>query len=420
MRTWEKLFIYTFVILNSISGLQIAGVAINTLFVGVFVVFSAIEYLRYRSSSNLKIPKYSGFVFFLIFSIISCLMSMMYDFQIAHQSVVKSYLINSAIYLVIFVLFFNCKWQYVDECSGCYSDGIIYAARIQAVWGILQIVLQYGAGININQILFVDILHSSNSRDWVMGFFSGNSWNMRITGLNFENSMFALVVCLGAALEKKKVWKIILLTVAVLSLSRTGWIMVVGYLCIMVIRTIKKKSIVSKKKLIKGASGSVATIVISLIAYFKVPAIQRQVANILLRIRDTDAVSISGMRHLLYYPYGFEIWLTRSNILQMLFGYGMRCSGVAFSEQHDICNIIGIGTYSSAWAVECDVIGLLLGGGICTFLAYYIEMLKNLKTKYRDAIIVLLIGGITYHYHSISYVIFLIMMASLSRLKEKS
>lgn len=81
------------------------------------------------------------------------------------------------------------------------------------------------------------------------------------------------------------------------------------------------------------------------------------------------------------------------------------------------CN--GIGTYSSAWTAECDVIGLLLGGGICTFLAYYIEMLKNVKTKYGDAIIVLLIGGITYHYYSISYVVFLMMMASLSRLKEK-
>ena len=81
------------------------------------------------------------------------------------------------------------------------------------------------------------------------------------------------------------------------------------------------------------------------------------------------------------------------------------------------CN--GIETYSSAWTAECDVIGLLLGGGICTFLAYYIEMLKNVKTKYGDAIIVLLIGGIAYHYHSISYVVFLMMMASLSRLKEK-
>lgn len=89
-----------------------------------------------------------------------------------------------------------CKW----DCMGSTDTGYM-----EAIWGILQLVLQYGAGININQILFVDILHSTNTRDWIMGFFSGDSWNMRITGLNFENSMFALVVCLGAALEKKKI-----------------------------------------------------------------------------------------------------------------------------------------------------------------------------------------------------------------------
>lgn len=419
MKKWEKLFIYVFVILNSISGLQIAGVSINTIFVGVFVAFCSIEYLKYRSDSVLKIPRYSGFILFMICSAISCLISMFYDFQIVHQNIVKSYLLNSAIYLVAFILLFNCKRDYVIECTDYYVKGIIYAAKIQAVWGILQLVLQYSAGININEILFVDILHSTNSRDWIMGFFSGNSWNMRITGLNFENSMFALVVCIGAALEKKNIWKIILLIVAVLSLSRTGWVMVVGYLCILAIRTARRNMVIEKKKVITNALKIIAAMGASVMAYVKVPAIQRQVANILLRAGDTGAVSISGKRHLLYYPYGFEIWLTRSNILQMLFGYGMRCSGVAFSDQQDICNIIGIGTYSSAWAVECDVIGLLLGGGICTFLAYYIEMLKNVKTKYGDAIIVLLIGGITYHYHSISYVIFLMMMASLSRLKEK-
>lgn len=114
-----------------------------------------------------------------------------------------------SLYLVIFVLFFNCTNKYISECTDCYVRGIVLAARIQAIWGILQLVLQYSAGININQILFVDILHSTNTRDWIMGFISGNSWNMRITGLNFENSMFALVVCLGAVLEKKRIRYII-------------------------------------------------------------------------------------------------------------------------------------------------------------------------------------------------------------------
>ena len=34
------------------------------------------------------------------------------------------------------------------------------------------------------------------------------------------------------------------------------------------------------------------------------------------------------------------------------------------------------------------------------------------------AMIIIIFGGITYHYHSISYVIFLLMMASLSKVKK--
>ena len=50
-----KLFIYVFVILNSVSGLQMAGVSINIIFVGMFVAFSDIEYLKYRNDQVLKV-----------------------------------------------------------------------------------------------------------------------------------------------------------------------------------------------------------------------------------------------------------------------------------------------------------------------------------------------------------------------------
>ena len=177
-----------------------------------------------------------------------------------------------------------CKW----DCMGSTDTGYM-----EAIWGILQLVLQYGAGININQILFVDILHSTNTRDWIMGFFSGDSWNMRITGLNFENSMFALVVCLGAALEKKKIWKFILFATAVLSLSRTGWVMVASYVLIVTIRKLKRNLKIKTSALVRNAIGGVTVIAASLAAYLKIPSIRRQVSNILLRITDTDAINVS-------------------------------------------------------------------------------------------------------------------------------
>ena len=236
MKTYVIVIVIVFVIFNSISGLQISGISVNAVFVGLFALFAGVEFLKHKDKRGMKIPRTSGFLLFILFSMVSCLFSMAYNFRVEHYDIVKSYLINSTLYLVIFVLFFNCTNKYISECTDCYVRGIVLAARIQAIWGILQLVLQYSAGININQILFVDILHSTNTRDWIMGFISGNSWNMRITGLNFENSMFALVVCLGAVLEKKRIWKFILLVTAVLSLSRSGWVMVASFVLIVIIR----------------------------------------------------------------------------------------------------------------------------------------------------------------------------------------
>lgn len=57
---------------------------------------------------------------------------------------------------------------------------------------------------------------------------------------------------------------------------------------------------------------------------------------------------------------------------------------------------------------------------------YYRQLVDNdmagwqRKANYnaKDAMIIIIFGGITYHYHSISYVIFLLMMASLSKVKK--
>ena len=316
--------------------------------------------------------------------------------------------------MMIFVLLRNYKDEYRRNLSKTFEKGLIYAARIQSIWGLLQFVLLYSFHININQILFVDIVHSTNSRDWIMGFYIGNSWNMRITGLNFENSMFALVVSVGMTLEKNLLWKFFLMLMAVLSLSRTGWIMIAGYSLLLFGRWFRKKKITIS---FKRTFGILVVLVLALFAYFKNNAVQRQVSNILLRLTDTNALSISASRHILYYPYGIALWVTDASILQKFLGYGMRCSGIAFSQNSHIATVVGIHEeFTSAWAVECDVIGLLLGGGLLVFLFYYITVLQIIRNKdnlFRDAVFVILVGGFTYHYHSISYVVFIEIFAAI-------
>lgn len=414
----ERIYLYAFVLLNSISGLKIADISVNAAIIISFLLYITFKYLLQPHDRRILAKKHDAVLLFLSASLISCLFSMAMTFSIPHISVVASYLVNSVVYLIIYLLICNMHSPTRLLLSATYRGALIFAARVQAVWGIAQLVLLYGAGININEILFVDILHSTTVRDWIMGFYTGNTWNLRITGLNFENSMFALVVCMGIALETNRIWKLFMICVVVLSLSRTGWFMLVGYLLYWLYINRNKLKKIKKNKIALSFLAFAFALSTGGLLYVKVPAVRAQILNIVVRATDSDAVHISGARHFLYYPYGLDIWLFRSNAIQMLFGYGMRCSGIAFSQQQDICNIIGIGSYPNAWAVECDVIGLLLGGGIITFIAYYVALFKNFRiraSQYKGAILMIFLGGITYHYHSISYVIFIIMMASYER-----
>lgn len=46
MKTWEKIIIIGFVILNSISGLQITGISVNAVFIGFFTLFVGVEFFK--------------------------------------------------------------------------------------------------------------------------------------------------------------------------------------------------------------------------------------------------------------------------------------------------------------------------------------------------------------------------------------
>ena len=408
----DRAIIYSFITLNSISGLEISGISVNSLLVGAFAIY--IYCRSFKGKINIRVKGKEYFLWFLCACIMSCAFSMLYSFTIPHVRMVRSYLINSLIYVFVYIRMTRMRSASRDEINRHYINGLVCAARIQAVWGLLQLIMLYGAGININEILFVDILKSSNKGYWIMGFYTGSLWNLRITGLNYENSMFALVTCIGVALEKNKVWKLFLTTIAILSLSRTAWVMIIAYYIFKFYRFLKN----NKHKIKKKDAIIIITLLIIMIltvrhSFATQNIISQQIINIKNRLYDVNSINISARKHLLYYPYGFLIWLTRTNPLMMLFGYGMRCSGVAFSNNLDICGIVGIGNNSEAWAVECDVIGILLGGGIIALVLYYLALFSMNKSVFNEACFIILIGGLVYHFHSISYIIITIILAQI-------
>ncbi|MBP3255298.1 MAG: hypothetical protein J6M60_02260 [Clostridia bacterium] len=417
----DRVFVCLFLILNSISGLQINNISINSILMFLFVVFVLLKYVDKRNKKKRNIPKNNIFVFFIFSCIISCVISLVYEYVIPHANIAFSFLINCICYLIIFIILFNIDKEFFKEICEIFINGLIYAARVQVIWGILQMVLIYTNNININKILFVDILHSTISENWVMGFYTNGKWILRITGLNYENAIFAIVVCIGLTLEKNKIWKTVMTASIILSLSRTGWFMVAVYYFVIFIKHIKSGKKFSKNQILKVSLIFLFIFSIGILMYFFNDTVKLQINSIYYRIVDNSSNEVSGNRHLLYYIYGPYLLFNRSNIFQILFGYGIRCSGIPFSQNIDIFSKIG-GTmnYTSAWAVESDVIGLLLGGGIITTLLYYIMNLRLIKRNniFSNTIIIILFGGITYHFHSISYIILIFIFASIYILKE--
>ena len=119
----------------------------------------------------------------------------------------------------------------------------------------------------------------------------------------------------------------------------------------------------------------------------------------------------------MYYPCGLHSWLFDSNIIHKIFGYGIRSSGIGLNRSEYSRTVLANSTiqWRSSWAIECDVIGVLLGGGIVTFLSYYWMLFRNFiyNQKFRYAIFVIAIGGLMYNFCTTSYIILVFIAAAI-------
>lgn len=410
--------IYLFVFLNSISGLKVSGIGVNRL-VNIAFLLYIIVFGRIYGRESLVVRKTPLLLFFCS-CLISCAVPMMYTYGVSQGSTLVSFSLNVLTYVLIYALLSGLKYSRKKEVCYHFRKALLLTARIQVIWGLLQFVLYYAVGLNINEIVFRVLLNTDEGGSWSLMFFSGGSWKLRISGLNYEGAIFVIILAIAYALEKKWQWKVVYALGVVLSLSRTGFFTLLMLMILDICRSISSGGRVKRRSVALIALVLLSATAMSLLILRSNGAIRQQAETLVVRLLNkTSSNQVSTSRHLLYYPYGAYIWAMRSNILQQLFGYGMRCSGIPFMENTDIASSLGIipSSYTSTWAVECDVIGLLLGGGIITALLYYYTLgsiYVDKRNPFRQAIAAIAIAGVMYHFHSISYVIYVIVFAYVS------
>lgn len=142
INNFQKMFIFIIVLLNSISGLQIKNVSVNMYLIFAFVLIVFYFFLKYNTN-ELKLPVKKTFILYMFFSIISCILSLLYTYKIPHENIVIKYAINSAVYLLIFLFLYNTKKELKNEFIDVFINALIWAARVQVIWGLMQVILVY-------------------------------------------------------------------------------------------------------------------------------------------------------------------------------------------------------------------------------------------------------------------------------------
>ena len=350
--------------------------------------------------SQLKLYKYK-YPWYLLF--ISILFSL-----IAACFVLTNDWINNSLTLTIkfSVLIFSIILLFDDvkllNYRKYFFKGLMWAIVIQFIWGIAQLLLWNIAEIQLNQLVFADLLGSGPQEvDWdsLMG-----GVIMRMTGLSWEPANFAMVLLVGFVLTDSKYLRCLFAFGLIFSTSKTGYIVLILLLFIKFIKFCWRfKAKVPIKFKITWKKLGMLLIMICGILYVSVFEKERIEGYINTFFMMTNFLSealfsntnVSADIHRSYYTQLFDLW-SQTNLFNILFGYGYFSSGYAYQY------IIPLASPGFIWNPESDFITMFVGNGIFGGIVYYFLLFKSYKLckteKGKELVLVFAMAGITYLY----------------------
>lgn len=289
----------------------------------------------------------------------------------------------------IILLFFYC----ISSASFSEAKTFVKGLKLSCVIHVMWCIIQFGAytfmKLDINKIVFVDILGLVQNASRIQ------DGKLILSGLCFHPSNLVPTLMLTVFLfDKWYVWAIVLL-ISVLSSSSTLIVcmsIAVMYKVIVYIRQNYYLIKINQKKVIS------ATVVIFLAAFVFVKFDFYTVAKnkfFELMTRLTERSDASTVAHMSYYTRLPEIY-SHFSILEKLFGWGIGKSGNVFTEYFGMYKSIG------DWSIESDPMNFLYSVGIIGALMFYsfliLTMVKGWKVDRKTGVFIaiLLVSGILY------------------------
>ena len=393
--------IYFMVATSSFLVFQVKGQELLMLLQTLFCLFMLAYYKRVFFIKNIIVNAVFISVFLAMISALINNVRASYTKTAVYMTIVLIPVYFAAGYYNHYLSDHPAKWEII-------RNALKLMCLVQMCWCLMQFVLYKGAGIDLNQIVFVDKLHLLESAS----FYKGGEVFMP-TGLCWHPIIMAPVLVLAYYLFNHIVIKAIVLLEA-LFIGNSTVLIVIG-LCIVldVVHTIYRwiKSGKISKIVAIGIIAALALLIL-VIAFTKVPElIWEKVSFVLQRITGASN-DLSTEAHIRYYTSYAKV-LDNSSVSQILFGYGEGCSGYTMSFLYS--------QYASmkSWAVETDIMNMIYSRGLigfAAFLGFLAQIIaKGCKRDFRYVTIPIcfLAAGITYNVQ-FSWVFFLEILLLLS------
>lgn len=382
-------FLFLLGLFSSLTVIQLGGISL-------FLVFAYVLFLYELVRKNLSICINTKFLPFLISIVFSFLLSLFLNLP-------SGYLINNIKgllnYLIIFVLAFSIvESDNKETCLYELLSGLCCSCRVQSIWIIGQTILWNLLKIDVNKLIFSDILGLVEKASQYKGT------GYVPTGLCWNAGGIAPILFLGFFLEKRLILKIIIAVSAFLTQSATLTIGMSLCIVFMIVYNVSKMNVLVKcKKNISSIFVGLVLILIFLFVSYRSFGVIRQQFDRLWEVfsyridgllNSSSAMDSSTSAHLGYFT-NLSYALGHGSFANALFGFGINCSGFPYSAV--------TGQYSDqVWIVECDFVNILLNFGIIGFLFFYVWLMDgvlNLRKKGTIfyAFLVIAFMGITYN-----------------------
>ncbi|RQN02448.1 hypothetical protein EHW71_17280 [Clostridium butyricum] len=271
-----------------------------------------------------------------------------------------------------------------------FRKGIIISIIIQINWSLFQYILWKINGIDINKLIFSDILGMiSEASKFKYG-------ELSVSGLAWHPINMAPILILGYCVFKKWYVRVLIFAIGVITNNSTVLIGLTVCLVLDLFFSFSMKKIVLKRKHIVSLF---IIILVGILVIFKTDIIEKLISNfIFLYERLTGKFYDGGSTaaHIRYYMSLPDIF-RMSSVYKILFGYGDGCSGYVMGTLFNQYTDIG------SWAIECDIVNILVSNGLIGFIFFYYWLFKiaisgkKIDKYYFIFIISIIICGVTYN-----------------------